>query len=202
MGLGSIWPPRYNRHAGRRRKRFKGIRKTASGKWVARIEHNGKQKHLGTFPTLEDAATTYDNALYKILSASRPKKINLRRFNFPDRIRATYGINENGICKKQNDITTVEESGFPEKRREKDNSIVHSVGSRLDSPFAHSTGSHHSTSRSPRPKHETRTTQVSLLPKLESDIRQPTHAPPPPMPHAPPPVYTNAHPAVSQFSRN
>lgn len=80
----------------KRKKRFKGIRKTASGKWVSRIEHNGKQKHLGTFATLEEAATTYDEALYQILSRIRTKKINLKRFNFPDKIRIQYGLGENG----------------------------------------------------------------------------------------------------------
>lgn len=80
----------------KRKKRFKGIRKTASGKWVSRIEHNGKQKHLGTFATLEEAATTYDEALYQILSRIRTKKINLKRFNFPDKIRLQYGLGENG----------------------------------------------------------------------------------------------------------
>lgn len=95
-----------NHSLGKRKKKFKGIRKTASGKWVARIEHNGKQKHLGTFPTLEEAATTYDQALYQILSITRPKKINLKRFNFPDNICSTYGIAENGVlrvCKKEID---------------------------------------------------------------------------------------------------
>lgn len=99
-----------NHSLGKRKKKFKGIRKTASGKWVARIEHNGKQKHLGTFPTLEEAATTYDQALYQILSITRPKKINLKRFNFPDNICSTYGIAENGVlrvCKKEIDHSVV-----------------------------------------------------------------------------------------------
>jgi len=89
----------------KRKKRFKGIRKTASGKWVSRIEHNGKQKHLGTFATLEEAATTYDEALYQILSRIRTKKINLKRFNFPDKIRLQYGLGENGSLRVKKETT-------------------------------------------------------------------------------------------------
>lgn len=72
-----------------RRKRYKGIRRSRAGKWVARIERNNRQKHLGTFTTPAEAAIAYDKALYQILAMTQPGHITpvqLKRFNFPDRI--------------------------------------------------------------------------------------------------------------------
>lgn len=69
-----------------KKKRYKGIRRTSSNKWVARIEHNGQQKHLGTYSTAAEAAMVYDRALYQVLSLTHPEKIVLKRFNFPERI--------------------------------------------------------------------------------------------------------------------
>lgn len=73
------------------KKTLKGIRRTSSNKWVARIEHNGQQKHLGTYSTAAEAAMVYDRALYQVLSLTHPEKIVLKRFNFPERIAESTG---------------------------------------------------------------------------------------------------------------
>lgn len=41
---------------------IKGVRKQANGKFTARININGKQKHLGTFNTAEEASEAYNTA--------------------------------------------------------------------------------------------------------------------------------------------
>ena len=41
---------------------LRGIRKTDSGKWSARIYSNGRNKSLGCFGTKEQAAAAYDSA--------------------------------------------------------------------------------------------------------------------------------------------
>ena len=43
----------------------KGVEKSKSGKFRARIYINGKKKHLGTFDNLEDAGKIYQNACNK-----------------------------------------------------------------------------------------------------------------------------------------
>lgn len=80
-----------------KKKRYKGIRRTSSNKWVARIEHNGQQKHLGTYRTAAEAAMVYDRALYQVLSLTNPEKITLKRFNFPDRIVLLHSKNPNNM---------------------------------------------------------------------------------------------------------
>ena len=39
---------------------FKGVSRTMSKKWVARIQYNGKDMHVGTFTTPQAAAEAYD----------------------------------------------------------------------------------------------------------------------------------------------
>lgn len=41
---------------------FKGVRRTAEGRWKARITHNRKEIHIGHFDTKEEAAAAYDAA--------------------------------------------------------------------------------------------------------------------------------------------
>jgi hypothetical protein len=40
----------------------KGVRLTRGGTWEAKIKHNGKREHLGTFATIEEAAVAYARA--------------------------------------------------------------------------------------------------------------------------------------------
>ncbi len=44
---------------------YRGIRQAKSGKWVARINHNGKLVHIGTFETKELGAKAYDDYVVK-----------------------------------------------------------------------------------------------------------------------------------------
>lgn len=41
---------------------IKGVSMARSGKWVAKIHHDGKSKHLGTFDTQGEAAIAYKDA--------------------------------------------------------------------------------------------------------------------------------------------
>lgn len=42
--------------------RFKGVRRTPNGRWVAQIKVDGRQFHLGRFDREEDAAIAYNGA--------------------------------------------------------------------------------------------------------------------------------------------
>ncbi len=42
---------------------FRGVSQAKGGKWSAQLKIYGRQKHLGTFDTEEDAARAYDAAV-------------------------------------------------------------------------------------------------------------------------------------------
>lgn len=57
--------------------RYTGVTATASGRWMARIGHEGRVRHLGTFGIEEVAARAYDTAARELFGAyARP--------NFPE----------------------------------------------------------------------------------------------------------------------
>lgn len=41
---------------------FRGVRRTRGGKWQARIKYQGKERHLGHFPSAEEASDAYRRA--------------------------------------------------------------------------------------------------------------------------------------------
>lgn len=58
---------------------YKGVQRRPSGKFAAKISHENKMIHLGTFDTAEDAARAYDKARKKLFGTT-----NFTMFNFPD----------------------------------------------------------------------------------------------------------------------
>lgn len=46
--------------------RYKGVCKSASGKWQAQTKHGGKSFHLGTYETEEAAALAYNEAVLRL----------------------------------------------------------------------------------------------------------------------------------------
>ena len=52
----------FNSYKKGKKNKYKGVYKTKSGRWAAKIEINYKQKHLGTFDNPECAAKSYNSA--------------------------------------------------------------------------------------------------------------------------------------------
>lgn len=55
---------------------FKGVSRTGAGKWTARINRDGRLRHLGTYGTQSEAAMAYD-------AAARLCFREFARLNFP-----------------------------------------------------------------------------------------------------------------------
>lgn len=56
---------------------FRGVKKSTTGpSWEARIGHEGKKVHIGSFPSAEQAARAYDEAAQRLYGADA-------RLNFP-----------------------------------------------------------------------------------------------------------------------
>jgi hypothetical protein len=60
--------------------------------WVARIKHNGKNKHLGVFSDLIDAAKAYDAAAKEYCG-------EFAKLNFPERVALNQATADNGKLK-------------------------------------------------------------------------------------------------------
>jgi len=63
--------------------KFKGVRKTKSGRFEARTKIDGKDQQLGTFDTPKEAAQAYDRAA---IQAGRPTS----KLNFLDQVPKNY----------------------------------------------------------------------------------------------------------------
>lgn len=71
---------------------YVGVKMRRSGSYQARIWYGGKDLHLGTFPSGEEAAREYDRAAeFKMVNCTSTAPIT---FNFPEEARAPLDLDE------------------------------------------------------------------------------------------------------------